>query len=129
MELDKKSNDILKDGIDRIPTGIPSLDDILGGGLPRGSLTLITARPGMGNTSFALQLAGNIATAGGRVLFFELEMTKEQLLNRIHLQCGGAPTLDTLYLMIRSISTHHISGVSSILSAIATRHLLIICSC
>ena len=80
-----------------IPTGIHSLDDMLGGGLPRGSLTLITARPGMGNTSFALQLAGNIATAGGRVLFFELEMTKEQLLNRIHLQRGGAPTLDTLY--------------------------------
>ena len=97
MELDKKSNDILKDGIDRIPTGIPSLDDMLGGGLPRGSLTLIAARPGMGKTSLAIQFAGNLAAAGKRVLLIELEMSKGQILSLIRRQRGELPTLETLY--------------------------------
>ena len=102
MERNKKNaldnaNSIRKNGIARIPTGIPSLDDMLGGGLPRGSLTLIAARHGMGKTSLALQLAGNLAAAGRHVLFSELEMTKEQIVKFARRQRGELPIRDTLY--------------------------------
>ena len=96
IDLDK-AIDMPANGIDVIPTGIPSLDEMLGGGLPRGSLTLIAARHGMGKTSLALQLAGNLAAAGRHVLFSELEMTKEQIVKFARRQRGELPIRDTLY--------------------------------
>ncbi len=64
-------------------TGFQDLDNILGG-LNRSDLILVGARPAMGKTSFALNLARNIAALGKRkVLFFSLEMTKEQLAQRV----------------------------------------------
>ena len=64
-------------------TGFSDLDKILTG-LNRSDLILIGARPAMGKTSFALNLARNVAAVGKRkVLFFSLEMTKEQLAMRV----------------------------------------------
>lgn len=64
-------------------TGYSDLDKILTG-LNRSDLILIGARPAMGKTSFALNLARNVAALGKRkVLFFSLEMTKEQLAMRV----------------------------------------------
>lgn len=55
------------------PTGIKKLDQMLGGGLYAG-LTFLGARPGMGKSTFALQIASEIAAAGSPVLFYSLEM-------------------------------------------------------
>lgn len=64
-------------------TGFADLDKILTG-LNRSDLILIGARPAMGKTSFALNLARNVAAIGKRkVLMFSLEMTKEQLAMRV----------------------------------------------
>ena len=64
-------------------TGYSDLDKVLTG-LNRSDLILIGARPAMGKTSFALNLARNVAALGKRkVLFFSLEMTKEQLAMRV----------------------------------------------
>ena len=64
-------------------TGYSDLDKVLTG-LNRSDLILIGARPAMGKTSFALNLARNVAAVGKRkVLFFSLEMTKEQLAMRV----------------------------------------------
>ena len=66
-----------------IPTGIRELDNTITG-LNRSDLVIIGARPGMGKTSFALNIARHAAiTAGKRVAFFSLEMSKEQLVNRM----------------------------------------------
>lgn len=65
-----------------IPTGFSKLDEITSG-LNRSDLILIGARPAMGKTSFALNVARNIAMKGRKVLFFSLEMSKEQLAQRI----------------------------------------------
>ncbi|MCR4924710.1 MAG: replicative DNA helicase [Clostridiales bacterium] len=66
-----------------IPTGFSELDKTISG-LNKSDLILIGARPAMGKTSFALNLASNIALRGKRkVLFFSLEMTKEQLAQRV----------------------------------------------
>ena len=64
-------------------TGYNELDTILTG-LNRSDLIIIGARPAMGKTSFALNLARNVSLIGNRkVLFFSLEMTKEQLGMRV----------------------------------------------
>ncbi len=66
-----------------IPTGFRDLDGILAG-LQRSDLIIIAARPSMGKTALALNLAHNIATkAGEPVLIFSLEMSKEQLVDRM----------------------------------------------
>ncbi len=65
------------------PTGYADLDNVLTG-LHKSDLILIGARPAMGKTSFALNLARNVAVIGKRrVLMFSLEMTKEQLAMRV----------------------------------------------
>lgn len=65
------------------PTGFADLDRIITG-LHKSDLVLIGARPAMGKTSFALNLARNVAYLGKRkVVMFSLEMTKEQLAMRV----------------------------------------------
>lgn len=64
-------------------TGFSDLDKVITG-LNRSDLIIIGARPAMGKTSFALNLARNISLIAKRkVLFFSLEMTKEQLASRV----------------------------------------------
>ncbi len=66
-----------------IPTGFGMLDKYITG-LNKSDLILIGARPAMGKTSFALNIAQNITmTAGKKCIFFSLEMTKEQLAERL----------------------------------------------
>lgn len=66
-----------------IPTGFTYLDTMLTG-LGRSDLIILAARPGMGKTSFALNIATNVAKKQKiPVAIFSLEMTKDQLTNRI----------------------------------------------
>lgn len=66
-----------------LPTGISTLDKTITG-LNRSDLILLAARPGMGKTSFALNIAKHVAVkARKKVAFFSLEMSKEQLASRL----------------------------------------------
>jgi len=66
-----------------ISTGISDLDRVITG-LNRSDLILLAARPGMGKTSFALNIARSVAVQSKKkVAFFSLEMTKEQLASRL----------------------------------------------
>lgn len=65
-----------------IPTGISDLDAVTSG-LNRSDLIIVGARPGMGKTSFALNVARNVASQGRVVAFFNLEMSREQMVNRL----------------------------------------------
>lgn len=73
-----------KGGIRGIPTGLRDLDKLLAG-LQRSDLIVIAARPSMGKTALMLNIALNIATKAkqGSVLIFSLEMSKEQLVDRL----------------------------------------------
>lgn len=62
-------------------TGFHSIDSMTSG-LQKGDLIIIAARPSMGKTAFALNIANNIAKSNN-VAFFSLEMPAEQLLTRI----------------------------------------------
>lgn len=60
--------------VDRLKTGFSQLDTALGGGITAG-MTVLGAVSGLGKSTFALQLAQNVAKTGIPVLFFSLEMT------------------------------------------------------
>lgn len=71
------------DTIKPVSTGIGDLDRVITG-LNRSDLILLAARPGMGKTSFALNIAKHAACVSKKtVAFFSLEMSKEQLASRL----------------------------------------------
>ena len=59
-----------KVSIRRLKTGIPGLDNLLGGGLPEFSFNLIAGTPGSGKTTLAHQLMFSLAKPDNRALFF-----------------------------------------------------------
>lgn len=66
-----------------VPTGYRDLDNILAG-LQRSDLFILAARPSMGKTALALNIAHNVALQAQQpVLMFSLEMSKEQLVDRL----------------------------------------------
>ncbi len=69
--------------IPHIKTGFIDLDNLLGG-LQRSDLIILAARPSLGKTSLALNIARNTALdQGANVALFSLEMSKEQLVQRL----------------------------------------------
>ena len=65
-----------------LPTGFRSVDGVLSG-LQQGDFVVIAARPAMGKTAFAVNIAQNIARRGKSVGIISLEMSKEQLVERM----------------------------------------------
>ncbi|MBP6042072.1 replicative DNA helicase [Candidatus Saccharibacteria bacterium] len=66
-----------------VPTGFTDLDNTLAG-LQKSDLIILAARPSMGKTSLAMNITQNIAVQQKvPVLFFSLEMSKEQLVDRL----------------------------------------------
>lgn len=66
-----------------LPTGFVQLDNLLAG-LQRSDLVILAARPSVGKTSFALDIARHIASKSKKsVGIFSLEMSKEQLVDRL----------------------------------------------
>ena len=72
-----------------IRTGYQDLDNMTAG-LQRSDLFILAARPSMGKTTFVTNLAYNVATiAKLPVLFFSLEMSKQQLIDRMLADAAG----------------------------------------
>tara|TARA_B100000131_G_scaffold81846_2_gene78865 strand:+ start:107879 stop:109237 length:1359 start_codon:yes stop_codon:yes gene_type:complete len=72
-----------KEAITGVPSGFKKLDKMTAG-LQSSDLIILAARPGMGKTSFSLNIVLNAAITNGlNVGFFSLEMTKEQLMMRM----------------------------------------------
>jgi replicative DNA helicase len=65
-----------------LQTGFSELDRLTTG-LNRSDLILLAARPAMGKSAFALNIAQNVAKNGAKVAFFSLEMTREQNVTRM----------------------------------------------
>lgn len=81
-----------KEQFKAIPSGFGMLDRYITG-LNKSDLILIGARPAMGKTSFALNLAQNVTMyAKKKCVFFSLEMTKEQLAERLLSARAGIPS-------------------------------------
>ncbi len=65
-----------------VPTGFKDVDKVLAG-MHRGDLLILAARPAVGKTAFALNIAVNAAKSGTTVALFSLEMSAEQLIQRV----------------------------------------------
>ena len=65
-----------------IPTGIEAFDDAIGGGFIRQTLIMLGAPPGMGKSYFAQQLFEGMAEKGHDCLYFNFEMSEQQMIAR-----------------------------------------------
>jgi len=81
-----------------VNTGFPALDQLLGG-LQRSDMIILAARPSLGKSSLALNIARNAALEqGAQVAFFSLEMSKEQLVQRL---LSSEAAVDSSYVKLR----------------------------
>ena len=81
----------------RIDTGIGELNRVLGGGLVKGSLVLISGEPGIGKSTLIIQAAAKIAGQNKKVLYITGEESEEQIKIRTDRVCPG--NLDNLFLL------------------------------
>jgi circadian clock protein KaiC len=65
-----------------VSSGLKELDQLLGGGLDRGTTALIIGQAGTGKSSLALQYAGSMAERGEKSIIFALEEVREVMLDR-----------------------------------------------
>jgi replicative DNA helicase len=92
------------DTIRGIPTGFPSLDNLLSG-LQKSDLVILAARPSMGKTTFALDIARNAACRYGKsVGIFSLEMSDQQLVDRL---LAAEASVDAWKLRTGKLSNDH----------------------
>lgn len=76
---------------DRVTTGYGELDRVLGGGVVAGSLVLVGGDPGIGKSTLLLQVCGNLAASGQKVLYISGEESLKQIklrANRIGTMTG-----------------------------------------
>ena len=72
----------MREGLTGIPSGFAKFDEMTSG-MQRGDLLILAARPSMGKTTLAMNIAINAAKAGHAVGVFSLEMSAEQLVLRM----------------------------------------------
>jgi DNA repair protein RadA/Sms len=80
---------------ERIPTGVPELDRVLGGGLVRASLVLVGGEPGVGKSTLLLSALGAISRSGRRALLVTGEESAAQVSLRAA-RLGGASDVGIL---------------------------------
>ena len=64
---------------ERMDSGIPELNRVLGGGIVRGSLILVGGDPGIGKSTLLLQICRNLANAGKSVVYVSGEESLKQI--------------------------------------------------
>ncbi len=98
-----------------ISTGYPSFDAKLGG-FKRGDLIILAARPSMGKTAMALNFAQNVAKKWRNVAMFSLEMSKEQITDRL---IAAAMAVDSWKLQKWKLSEDEFSKMGDALETLS----------
>ena len=98
-----------------ISTGYPSFDAKLGG-FKRGDLIILAARPSMGKTAMALNFAQNVAKKWRNVAMFSLEMSKEQITDRL---IAAAMAVDSWKLQKWKLSEDEFSKMGDALESLS----------
>ena len=78
----RKLMDVVSNKSDRILTGISEFDRVMGGGIVKDSITIITARPGAGKSTLLLQISNAVAKKGLKVIYASGEESDSQIKNR-----------------------------------------------
>ena len=84
-----------------IPTGFTQLDELLGNGLQRSDMVVVAARPSLGKSTLAFNIARHAAEQDARVGMFSLEMSAEQIAVRL---LSGEANVDSHRLRIGLLS-------------------------
>ena len=93
---------------ERISTGVPRLDTLVGGGYFRGSGVLISGEPGTSKTSLAAAFAEAAAARGERVLFISFDEAAPQIVRNVRsIGIDLQPHIDTGRLVIRMLRAGH----------------------
>lgn len=104
------------------PTGFSGLDKVLAG-MGKSDLILVGARPGMGKTSFCLNIATNVAEQTGKaVCIFSLEMSAEQLVNRM---LSSEAMVDSYALRTGELKPEDWENIANAASRLAKCNILI----
>lgn len=104
-----------------LSTGFEDTDRITGG-LEPGQMVILAARPSVGKTALALNIADHVASTGTPVIFFTLEMTGQELAMRLMASRSGVPMSD---LRSGNASTDGWRRMSSVCSDTASVPLFI----
>lgn len=80
----------------KIKVGFPKLDAMLGGLRP-GSLNILAARPSMGKSALAINMAANVAANQNPVAIFSLEMSKQEIASRLMSSSMSKPVSEIIY--------------------------------
>ena len=100
-----------------IPTGLADLDRMILG-LNKSELILVAARPGMGKTSIALNMALHAAVNEGKTIaMFSLEMSREQLVSRLLSKAALIPSQNLMTGQLTSQQWRNITDAAQTLSA------------
>ncbi len=99
-----------------VPTGVECVDEVLGGGLVPGSVTLLGGEPGIGKSTLTLQLASSVADQGGQVVLVAGEESAGQVAGRAR-RIGSIPA---------QLMTIEATDVDEVLSVIDSRPQLVI---
>jgi len=78
----KKLSEISSENSHRIVTGINEFNRVMGGGIVKDSITIMTAKPGAGKSTLLLQVADDIAVLGHKVVYASGEESDSQIKNR-----------------------------------------------
>jgi circadian clock protein KaiC len=68
--------------LERVASGVPELDDMLGGGLERGTISIFSGPSGVGKTTLGMQFMKEAASRGERCVVYAFEEQRETLLHR-----------------------------------------------
>lgn len=93
----------------RIPTGCVTIDDLLGGGIESGSVTLLYGEAGTGKTNICLQTAANCISSGKKVAYLDTEGLSSERIEQI--LGGKADAKNLLVFSIHSFE-EQIEGIS-----------------
>lgn len=85
---------LMKGESNRVPTSIHSVDYYTYGGFGGGNLVILAARPSVGKTTIGLQMALNASEMGKKTMIFSLEMSSEELVQRLILSTGYITPMD-----------------------------------
>ena len=110
------------DGARGTKTGFSGIDNVLAG-MGNSDLILVGARPGMGKTSFVLNIGTNVALQTGKnVCIFSLEMSAEQLVTRI---ISSEAMIDSYALRTGKLDTKQWEDIASTATKLAGCNILI----
>lgn len=103
-------------------TGFRQLDNLLGHGMLNAGLYFLAARPGIGKTALALNIAEYVGKTQGPVCFVSQEMTNAQLMaRRIAMECG----INSKLLMAEKLTDEEYAKVAAATTEIGKRQVLV----